>query len=285
MRRGGIPRSMDRTSFFHAGLDRSMPGIEIGPSYRPIFPKSDGWNVIVADHADRAQLVRKYQAWGVDTTKMEEVDVVLGASGLDAISPRGHYAYLAASHVIEHVPDPIGFLHSAAGLLVPGGALRLAVPDKRYCFDLLKPVSTAGQLVQAHVERRSRHTLGQYVDALMLHVTRRGEIVFPDVCADDPLSFAHPAAEAYAMARRIDAGREDVDVHGWVFTPSSFAAVLGQLAAIGLLPFRIRSIVPDGRHEFLVDAVRAEPGTGPDPAAVIDMLRAALREQADPVVR
>jgi len=269
-----------RTAFFHNGLTNSMRGIEIGPSYRPLCPKQQGWNTLVVDHATKADLVAKYAAWKVDTSLIEEVDVVLGDDGLDAISPKQGYDYILASHVIEHIPNPIGFFHACADLLKPGGRLRLAVPDKRFCFDLLKPVTTTGQMIQAHAENRRSHTLGQIVDALMFHLTCNGNITFPVVGASDQLNLVHPPMDAYRMAIQAIRSGKGYDVHGWVFTPSSFLVICKQLTAMGLLPFRIEAVIPDGQHEFLVDAVRETPLADECGADTIAMLKATFEEQA-----
>ncbi len=45
---------------------------------------------------------------------------------------------LVASHVIEHVPDLITWLREIASVLKPTGQARLAIPDRRYTFDLLR---------------------------------------------------------------------------------------------------------------------------------------------------
>jgi SAM-dependent methyltransferase len=269
---------MDRTGFFHAGVTQQMYGLEIGPSYRPLFPKADGWNVVVVDHADRDALVAKYQAWGVDTTAIENVDFVLKDAGIESIGLPQSFDYIAASHVIEHVPNPIGFFDAAYKLLKPGGSLRLAVPDKRYCFDLLKPVSTAGQLIQARLENRTRHTLGQIVDALMLHVARNGDILFPSLHGGDRLAFVHSPAQSYELALQAVAGGL-FDIHAWVFTPTSFDLICRQLQATGLLPFRIASLVPDGRHEFLVELV-ADSAIVVNQSVSTDLCITLLREQA-----
>jgi len=257
-----------------------MRGLEIGPSYRPLCPKNQGWNTLVVDHATRAELVAKYTAWEVDTSLIEDVDVVLGDDGLRAIGPKRGYDYILASHVIEHVPNPIGFIHACADLLKPKGRLRLAVPDKRFCFDLLKPVSTAGQMIQAYSENRRSHTLGQVVDALMFHVTSNGQITFPRVGASDRLELVHPPMEAYRLAINVIRSGQHYDVHGWVFTPSSFLVICRQLTAMGLLPFRITEVIPDGQHEFLVDAVREDPVANERGADTIAMLKAVFEEQA-----
>jgi SAM-dependent methyltransferase len=257
-----------------------MRGIEVGPSYRPICPKKQGWNTLVVDHATKSELVAKYTAWNIDTSLIEDVDVVLGEEGLNALGPKQTYDYILASHVIEHIPNPIGFLRSCADLLKPGARLRLAVPDKRFCFDLLKQVTTTGQLIQAHSENRRIHTLGQVVDALMLHVTCNGQITFPRIGAGDELKFVHLPIDAYTKAVQVIRSHQYYDIHGWVFTPSSFLVICSQLAALGVLPFRIISILPDGHHEFLVDAIREDSAPDQSGVDVIAILKTTFEEQA-----
>ena len=125
---------MGREDTLRSGLSTASKVIEIGPSFNPLLPKRDGWNVFTIDHDDRAGLVAKYaNDPSVDTTRIEEVDFVWhGGSLLDAIPPEHHGTFDAfvASHVIEHTPDIVTFLAAAATLIKPGGVIILAVPDK-----------------------------------------------------------------------------------------------------------------------------------------------------------
>ena len=65
----------------------------------------------------------------------------------------GTFGAFIASHVIEHTTDFIGFLDAAATLLAPDGVVILAVPDKRYCFDYFRPLTTTGKVLDAHAAR------------------------------------------------------------------------------------------------------------------------------------
>jgi hypothetical protein len=53
----------DRVITLRAGIESTMRGLEYGPSYSPLFPKSEGWNVIIVDHASQADLIEKYAQW------------------------------------------------------------------------------------------------------------------------------------------------------------------------------------------------------------------------------
>jgi len=70
----------------------------------------------------------------------------------------GTFDAFIASHVIEHTTDLIGFLDTAETLLCPSGIVILAIPDKRYCFDYFRPLTTTGEVLCASASRRSRHT-------------------------------------------------------------------------------------------------------------------------------
>ena len=67
----------DRNATLLAGLDRTCPLIEIGPSFAPVAAKADGWATTVLDHAPRDELIAKYTHHpGVDVSRIEEADIV-----------------------------------------------------------------------------------------------------------------------------------------------------------------------------------------------------------------
>jgi hypothetical protein len=86
--------------------------------------------------------------------------------------------------------------------------------------------------------------------------------------------------DAYTMAIQAIRLHQYYDVHGWVFTPSSFLVICSQLAAMSLLPFHIISVLPDGHHEFLVDAIREDPSPDQSGVDVIAILKTMFEEQA-----
>jgi SAM-dependent methyltransferase len=261
----------DRVVTLRAGIEPRMRGIEYGPSYSPLFPKAEGWNVIIVDHASHTELVKKYAQWGVATEKIEPVDVVLSDEApieLQLAHAFGQFDYIVASHVFEHLPNPIAFLQTNHQLLRPGGMLRLAVPDKRFCFDLLKPLSTAGQLIQAHVEQRKRHTIGQYFDAISMHSLKAGQMAFPGACGTDDLALQNDPMEAYRIAHNSFHSPTYVDIHAWTYTPSSFSAIMRLLNASGLLDLVVETIESDGVYEFFVTLRKPLPGVAEVASAV-----------------
>jgi SAM-dependent methyltransferase len=130
------PAGLDRRDKILTAIGRHMRVIELGPSFAPLAPKADGWDVCVVDHLPRPQLIEKYRGHpDVDVSRIEEVDIVWTDEALDAVVPvewHGTFDACIASHVLEHMPDPLGFLKSMERLLAPTGVVSLAMPDTRF---------------------------------------------------------------------------------------------------------------------------------------------------------
>src|SRR5258706_9842625 len=126
---------MDRKGKLLHSVDvSSTVGLEVGPLDHPIVAKSEG-SVFYVDHASRQDLVAKYanDPNVADLAKIVGVDFIWGASSLrQTIPPHLSFDYVIASHVIEHVPDVIGWLREVSDVLKPEGMLCLAIPDRRY---------------------------------------------------------------------------------------------------------------------------------------------------------
>ena len=126
--------------------------------------------------------MEKYRADpNVDTSRIEEVDFVWASGPLDEAVPselHGTYDAFIASHVFEHIPDPIGLLRSLERVLRPTGVVSLVVPDKRFCFDFFKPLSSVGELLDAHARGASRHSRKARFDHQAYSIHADGEFAF-----------------------------------------------------------------------------------------------------------
>jgi SAM-dependent methyltransferase len=231
--------------------NKSLLGLEIGPSYNPIAPKREGWNIQIVDHLSSEELKEKYQAWGVKIDLIEHVDYILGSEGLyAAISKNNYYDYVIASHVIEHTPDLIQFLIDCQNLLKSNGILSLVVPDKRFCFDAMKPLTTTGQVLQAHIEKRKRHSPGVIYDAYSLHANKSGSIVWPGNMDQSDLTFAHSVIEAKALMDEYILHDKYVDVHAWYFEYASFKKLLLDIIEMKFIDMKIDFESGSDGYEF-----------------------------------
>ena len=69
------------------------------------------------------------------------VDVVDDGETLARI-PDASVDFVIANHMLEHCENPVGAIRSHFRVLRAGGVLYYAVPDKRYCFDAVRPLTT-----------------------------------------------------------------------------------------------------------------------------------------------
>jgi hypothetical protein len=249
---------MTRNEVLLEGLNKETAKIiELGPSFAPVAAKREGWKTTIVDHTDEAGLLAKYSAFeSLDLSGVEPVDVIWEGESLHdnfAQEERGSFDAIIASHVIEHIVDPISFLNSAAVLLRPSGKVILAVPDKRLCFDCLRPVSSTGQVIAAFEAKRKLHSYAAVFDALA-YDTRPPDgapswakgTAFPprfNGALDGPMGLLKGYDEA--------AGSSYLDVHGWVFTPASFALIMLELHALKYIDWHVAKIVEQEAVEFI----------------------------------
>lgn len=237
-------------------LPRGRTGVEIGPLAHPLILKSDGemgGEVLYADHMPTDGLRHHYRQHptlgpsGIDG--IVPVDIVLGEGGLpEALGERGPVDYIVASHVVEHIPDPLGWLAEAATTLREGGVFCLIVPDKRFTFDHFRTPTSVGALLAARLAGLRKPPLSIVYE----HFARACAIDRRAVWQGRPVAMrpltGGPAA-AFEAVERIARDGSYTDVHCSVFTPFSFAVALEEVLSLGLLPFECATLEPTRERE------------------------------------
>ena len=268
---------MQRHEFIAAQVTRDMFGLEIGPGYAPAFPKSEGWNVETADHITAEGLREKYRGM-TEVNLIEHIDYVSDGRPIDEIVPRKHeYDFIYASHVIEHITDPIRFFRSCENLLKPTGKLLLAVPDKRRCFDALQYLTTTGNLLAPYHSTDFRHSRGNTFDFFANTSGLDGHGIWESNWTGD-ISLVHSIQHANELLKQAESRDEYSDIHAWRFTPSSFRLILKDLHDVGLIQLRESDFIPTERFEFFFSASISSDGCT---ESRIDLHRAIAREQID----
>jgi len=241
-------------------------GLEIGPLHRPIVLR-DRAQVGYVDVWDQAGVRAHYaDKPTVIADDIPEIDYFLTqpdgsmVSLPEAAGAGAPFDWVIASHVIEHVPDVITWLEHIAELVADDGTLVLAVPDKRFCFDAHRPVTTVGQLLEAR-ERgdtvpspRAVHDYFSSFVEVDSEPLWRGES--PPRRTD--LAALDLAVEMAEQAR----GGEYVDCHAWLFTPDTFLAQLRDLRRLGFSSWYVEQQRSTLRNdlEFLVRLRRIPRG-------------------------
>lgn len=264
-------------------LSRADKILEIGPSFNPTAPRSDGWQSYSLDHASEEELKAKY-AGAQAIEKIEPVDFIWRGGPIEDAVPVEHHGTFDAivlSHVIEHFPDPIGFYLSAARLLRSGGQICLVVPDKRVIFDFFKPVSTTGDLLTAHDERRTRHTKKSAFDYVAYNAFSRGDIAwsmreFDAFTIASGMNALHEAKAVFDNHVADETG-DYVDYHNTIYTPSSFALSILELGQLGVIPFEIAYSYPTEGCEFYA-TLRKGDVFQMDPVALNDARLKLMKE-------
>jgi 2-polyprenyl-3-methyl-5-hydroxy-6-metoxy-1,4-benzoquinol methylase len=261
----------------------NLTGVEIGPLSKPLVAKEDA-NVIYVDHLDTVGLRDKYATQGtVDTSEIVEIDAVWGNSTLqEALGSSTKADYIVASHVIEHVPDLIGWLQELSSILQLQGEVRLAVPDKRFTFDHLRFESTLSEAIDAHLLRRRtplpRCVLDHFLNFRPVDNVHAWEGKL-DLCRQPTdESFQHAMRAAHQALERMYC-----DVHCWVFTPHSFAELLELCCRFGLIDFACENFYLTERpeSEFFVHLRKCD-----DRSRMVgswQQMAKAARNQADPM--
>lgn len=245
---------MDRRQRLLCSATHASRIIEIGAGYAPIAPKAEGWRTHVVDHAPQEELRAKYADASVDTNAIEAVDTIWHAGRLEASLPSdlvGQVDLVIASHVLEHMPDLIGFLQSASVVVVSGGCLAIALPDRRYCFDCYKPWTTTGDLLEAHHHRLDRHSLRTRFNRWAYSATMNGQLAWGPGPIDVPtLMDPFQAAVDNAAAFGTEDDRYE-DCHAWHFSPAGFRLSMLELRLMGLTDWVIDDLEAGGAFEFL----------------------------------
>jgi Methyltransferase domain len=268
-----------------------MRGLEIGPLASPRVHKDQG-PVLYVDHADAEGLRNKYSADPIMKHRLDEivdVDYVLaGDQRLQgAVASGAPFDYVIASHLIEHIPDPVSWLADIATALRVGGILSLVIPDKRYCFDLNRRTTDISEVVDSHLRQLRRPSFTQVYDFISKEVTGpvdtagiwAGTANYADSVRSD---VEDPDVAALQLCRTVASSEEFVDVHCTVFTPESFLELYEKLARLGLIDFEIAYFAPTERNslEFFVSLRRLEPAM--DRAAIIERQRRSIPPLPEP---
>ena len=212
-------------------------GLEFGPLSRPIVRPEEG-DIRYVDHASTEALREKYVINdGHDIHEFVEISYVWSGGRLRDVIPNNEiFDYALASHVIEHVPDVIGWLADIFSVLKEDGVLVLAIPDKRYTFDRYRAPTSAAIFLDHWLREPKTHTPQQLFDHFSQVVKVGNEEIMQIFDGKDPVTKRHSTDQfAYDMVRDIMKTGKYQDCHASVFTPKSWLDVLRIFIPLGIV--------------------------------------------------
>ena len=240
----------NRVEILLEGLSKNQRGLEIGPSFSPLAAKKDGFNVKILDHAAAEELAAKYKKHGVDVSKIEEVDFVWKGERFEKLVKGEKFDWILASHVVEHTADLIGFLQDCETILQKNGEVRLAIPDKNFCFDLERECTSLGRVIDIFEIGPKIQTIGSVAE-YYLQVCKKNGVIAWDKSNQGVITKVHSLEEAKNAIRETKKGKY-LDIHNWVFEPRSFTKIFENISLLKYTSLKIKKIIPTVGHEFFV---------------------------------
>ena len=219
-----------------AGKD--LVGLEIGALDRPLVVRDElpaGSEILYADHLTTEELKIKY---GLDSTVA--IDALVD---VDLVSPTGDFRsalggrevdYIVASHVVEHIPNPIKWFQMLFEIIKPGGFVFLVVPDKRFTFDYLRPVTSFGEILNSFFAGKNKPSVANVFDHHSSAVLIDGSKVWAGILGVGDLLPLSSHEDAFKYAREVNEQGTYHDVHVSIFTPASFFSILERLISTEL---------------------------------------------------
>lgn len=257
---------MDRFDRLREHIDvANGRGLEIGPLASPVVPRKLG-DVYYVDHLATDDLIAKYTPDpNVDERMIVSTDFVWGANTLaEAVGSSAPFDYVVASHVLEHVPDLVGWLQEIGSVLRPGGRLSLAMPDRRYTFDVRRRDSDVSEVVEAYLLHLRRPAVRATFDHFYRFVVVDPGAIWAGLPGHDnpPLD----AETAIAFATKAATTDAYLDTHCWVFSDATFVELMATLMQMRLvtLPFVAYRPTQPGDFEFFVTLERADDDLTPE---------------------
>lgn len=249
-----------RVQLLTEGLPLQGVGLEVAPFYRPTLLKKQ-YNIYYTDYTTASELVRKHRHLPIAEQIAEntvELDYLWHPGYMLSECVAGDkFDYAIASHVIEHVPNVIGWITQIFSVLKTGGILSLAAPDKRYTFDAYRSETQVHELIDLWLRNQSIPSPAQIFDMLSKSADVPPNSIRP---AEEGIPFeklnrnyTDQQALEYAM-RSIKTG-EYLDIHCSVFTAEGLKKIFIKLHELGILNIAVSEPISYG-GEFFIQLVK-----------------------------
>ena len=183
-RRNGEALPLDSREYF-AEKYLKGEGIEFGALHKPLPVNKDQCSVRYVDRHPVQVVLRLFPELKREAHRIVRPDFLLNLDCDDFHVLRDRrYDFFIANHVIEHLVNPLRFLEKLNTVMAQGSILYLAVPDKRYTFDVNRAITSSEHLWQDYLQNTQdlseEHLLDFLVGITKDHVepSRRARMYF-----------------------------------------------------------------------------------------------------------
>ena len=238
--------------------------LEIGPLNEPLITKANtggSCEIFYLDHLSTENLKIKY----ADTDSVSVDDIV----PVDFVCPHGDikgavagntFDCVVASHVIEHAPNFLGFLKHIHDILRPGGTCILVVPDKRFTFDLNRPITTFGAVLENFLSEAKFPSIASVYDQSAMATKANGHNLWHGIVDANDSCLIASEQIAWEAAHQVHKNGFYFDVHVNIFTPESFFSILEKAISYEIVFFELSKFVDTkvGQIEFMLTLKKPE---------------------------
>lgn len=145
-------------------------GIEIGGLHHPLKV----YNNAVVKYVDRLSTEEIRKAYpNVADQPQVTVDIVDNGETLETVAD-GTFDFVIANHMLEHTRNPIGTVKNMLRVLKPEGILYLAIPDKRFTFDIKRDITPYEHVRRDYLESPDWSDR-QHYEEWVTHVVKPGD--------------------------------------------------------------------------------------------------------------
>ncbi len=225
---------MTREEILIRDLPLDGPGLEIAPLFRPTLERNR-YDIYYCDCCPAEESRKKHK--GYDHEDIVDIDFIWtpGTRLCDA-APKGiKFNYVIASHVIEHVPDPVGFILDIFEAMRGGGILSLAVPDKRKCYDYFRRETDVAQLVHNFMNKITIPSTEQIFDFLTNNIDTSYNQPWLTGEKFEECKRCYTDEQALSFCRHVLLTGQYLDVHCSVFTPDGFFKNFSKIIELGII--------------------------------------------------
>ena len=238
---------LSRSELLIKSISKKQIGVEIGPLHNPLTPKKAGFGSLSMDIKCRDDLIKSYPSLTEEQKdRIEDVDIISKATFLESLdnycssensllnSSTESLDYIVSSHNFEHLPNPIRFLEDCQRCLKENGLLIMAIPISSRCFDVTKPLSSSGDLLDAFIQDRQQPPFGKVFDQLTNNPFVTGKPVVPKTFRLQELDLA--CADITPMWFDGILSRWNstyMNCHCWQFNHFSFNLIFEEIRSCG----------------------------------------------------
>lgn len=155
-------------------------GIEVGPGHQPFTELPAGCTVRFVDRHRSWYADRLFPELGRDEGFVDvDIRLDLDRKGLGPVRSEAEN-FVVASHVVEHVANPLRLIAECYRVLAPGGLLLILVPNRLRTFDAGREPTRLSHVVDEYRSHVTRVELG-HVREFLLHT---GELTLGGGTAD-----------------------------------------------------------------------------------------------------